>query len=254
MSRVFFDISIQSGEPIPYPCITIQRNQKYANLQHNIAPAGQIVFELFDDTVPRTARNFRELCTGQNNFGYRGSIFHRVIPKFMLQGGDFTKGNVRRAISTILTQPTPHSPVNSMYGLTDWFDLLGSGYWWKVHLRRQVRWWELRPQAWPARFAFHGQCRKEHQRLPVLHHGEFVIFSLENPWFWLQGRLCQPPILMESTLSLAELYQEWMLCRRLRLRALRMESPSLWSGSSSVELSKPSHTRLRRRLILQSLD
>ncbi|KAJ5125441.1 Neutral trehalase [Penicillium atrosanguineum] len=69
MSRVFFDVSIGS------------------------APAGQIVFELFDDTVPRTARNFRELCTGQNNFGYRGSIFHRVIPKFMLQGGDFTKGN-----------------------------------------------------------------------------------------------------------------------------------------------------------------
>jgi len=119
MSRVFFDVSIQSGEPIPYFCITIQRNQKYANLQHNIAPAGQIVFELFDDTVPRTARNFRELCTGQNNFGYRGSIFHRLIPKFMLQGGDFTKGNVRRAISNILTQPTLLSPVNLMYGSTD---------------------------------------------------------------------------------------------------------------------------------------
>ncbi|KAF7864399.1 hypothetical protein EAF04_006533 [Stromatinia cepivora] len=103
----FFSISssfpfIQCSSPSPASSsITEDTTKSQDNSSKNCffditvdsAPAGRITFKLHDDITPRTARNFRELCTGQHGFGYAGSHFHRIIPQFMLQGGDFTRGN-----------------------------------------------------------------------------------------------------------------------------------------------------------------
>merc|ERR1712108_57492 len=72
---------------------TMATTRVFFDMTADGAPVGKVIMELRADVVPKTSENFRALCTGEKGFGFKGSSFHRVIPGFMCQGGDFTAGN-----------------------------------------------------------------------------------------------------------------------------------------------------------------
>jgi peptidylprolyl isomerase len=91
--------AVTAGEDYkPHHAVNPKNPRVFFDMTIGDKSAGRVEMELFADTCPKTAENFLQLCVGTKNkdgkkLHFKGSSFHRVIPKFMCQGGDFTRGD-----------------------------------------------------------------------------------------------------------------------------------------------------------------
>jgi peptidylprolyl isomerase len=96
---VMFAVTATAGDNYkPHHAVNPKNPQVFFDITIGDKPAGRVEMELFADTCPKTAENFLQLCVGTKSksgkeLHYKGSSFHRIIPDFMCQGGDFTAGN-----------------------------------------------------------------------------------------------------------------------------------------------------------------
>ncbi|KOB78790.1 Peptidyl-prolyl cis-trans isomerase [Operophtera brumata] len=92
MRRTFVNGALYSAAALRFASTNTEK-KVFFDVTADGEPLGRITMKLNTEEVPRTAENFRALCTGEKGYGYKGSSFHRIIPSFMCQGGDFTNHN-----------------------------------------------------------------------------------------------------------------------------------------------------------------